>query len=140
MSRMTILMYIIIKSNGLSCSLTFQKKERIFMKKVKTSLTEKEIYDAASMLLTGAKIFSCSSIGLLILSAVTNNTDLAWYGLATLSLTVYSVLVSLFIYVRREYNLIEMLIILPCLVINFILGWIAGLPALIIMKIMTFLA
>lgn len=109
------------------------------MKKVKTSLTEKEIYDAASMLLTGAKIFSCSSIGLLILSAVTNNTDLAWYGLTTLSLTVYSVLVSLFIYVRREYNLIEMLIILPCLVINFLLGWIAGLPALIIMKIMTFL-
>ncbi len=42
--------------------------------------------------------------------------------------------------VLRKENLIEMLIILPCLVINFILGWIAGLPALIIMKIMTFLA
>ena len=110
------------------------------MKKMKTSLTAEEIHNTASTLLTGAKIFSCSSIGLLILSAVTNNTDLAWYGLATLSLTVYSVLVSLFIYVRREYNLIEMLIILPCLAINFILGWIAGLPALIIMKIMTFLA
>lgn len=109
------------------------------MKKVKTPLSHKEIHNTASGLLTGAKIFSCSSIGLLIISAVTNNTDLAWCGLATLSLTVYSVLVSLFIYVRTEYNLIEMLIILPCLVINFILGWIAGLPALIIMKIMTFL-
>lgn len=109
------------------------------MKKIKTSLTDKEIHDAAAMLLNGAKTFSCLSIGLLITSAVTNNTDLAWYGLATLSLTVYSVLSSLFVYVRREYNLIEMLIILPCLVINFILGWIVGLPALIIIKIMTFL-
>lgn len=109
------------------------------MKKLKTSLTDKEMHDTAAMLLTGAKIFSCSSIGLLILSVVTNNTDLAWYGLATLSLTVYSVLVSLFVYVRREFSLIETLIILPCLVINFILGWIAGLPALIILKIMTFL-
>lgn len=106
------------------------------MKKIKTSLTDKEIYDAAAMLLTGAKTFSCLSIGLLIISAVTNNTDLAWYGLATLSLTVYSVLVSLFVYVRREYNLIEMLIILPCLVINFILGWTV---VFIITKIMTFL-
>lgn len=139
MSRMTILMYIIIKSYGLSCSLTFQKKERIFVKKVKSSLTEKDVHNITSTLLTGAKIFSCSSIGLLIVSAVANNTDLAWCALAALSLTVYSVLVSLFIYVRTEYNLIEMLIILPCLVINFILGWIAALPALIIMKIITFL-
>lgn len=109
------------------------------MKKVKTSLTKKDVRNIVTTLLTGAKILSCSTIGLLIISAVTNNTDLAWCGLATLSLTVYSVLVSLFIYVRTEYNLIEMLIILPCLVINFILGWIAALPALIIMKIMTFL-
>ena len=110
------------------------------MKKVKTSLTEKDVRNIATTLLTGAKIFSCSSIGLLIISAVTNNTDLAWCGLATLSLTVYSVLVSLFMYIRQEYNIIEMLIILPCLIINFVLGWIAGLPALIIIKIMTFLA
>lgn len=109
------------------------------MKKIKTPLTAEEVHNTASTLLTGAKIFSCSTIGLLIISAVTNNTDLAWCALATLSLTVYSVLVSLFIYVRTEYNLIEMLIILPCLVINFILGWIAALPALIIMKIITFL-
>ena len=106
------------------------------MKKIKTSLTDKEIHDAAAMLLTGAKTFSCLSIGLLIISAVTKNTDLAWYGLATLSLTVYSFLVSLFVYVRREYNLIEMLIILPCLAINFILGWTV---VFIVTKIMTFL-
>lgn len=110
------------------------------MKKVKTSLTEKDVRNIATTLLTGAKIFSCSTIGLLILSAVTNNTDLAWGSLLTLSLMVYSILVALFMYIRQEYNLIEMLIILPCLIINFVLGWIAGLPALIIMKIMTFLA
>lgn len=110
------------------------------MKKVKTSLTEKDVRNIATTLLTGAKIFSCSSIGLLIISAVTNNTDFAWCSLLTLCLMVYSILVALFMYVRQEYNLIEMLIILPCLIINFVLGWIAGLPALIIMKIMTFLA
>lgn len=115
------------------------KKERIFVKKIKTPLTNKDIFSTASALLTGAKIFSCSTIGLLIISAVTNNTDLAWCALATLSLTVYSVLVSLFIYVRTEYNLIEIVIILPCLIINLILGCIVGLPALIIMKIVTFL-
>lgn len=109
------------------------------MKKVKTPLTHKEIHNIASGLLTGAKTFSCLSIGLLIISAVTNNTDLAWCALATLSLTVYSVLVSLFVYLREEYNLIEMLIILPCLVINFILGLIVVLPVFIIIKIMTFL-
>ena len=109
------------------------------MKKFKTSLTDKEIHNAASTLLIGAKIFSCSSIGLLIISAVTNNADLAWCGLATLSLTVYSALVSLFVYVRTEYNLIEMLIILPCLIINFVLGWIVVLLASIMMKIISFL-
>lgn len=108
------------------------------MKKVKTSLTDQERHNTSSMLLTGAKIFSCSSIGLLIISAVTNNTDLAWCALAALSLTVYSVLVSLFVYVRTEYNLMEMLIVLPCIMINFVLGWIVGFPALIIMKIMVF--
>ena len=110
------------------------------MKKVKTSLTEKDVRNIGISLLTGAKIFSCSTVGLLILSAVTNNSDFAWYSLLSLCMMVYSVLVALFMHIRREYNLIEMLIILPCLVINFILGWIAGLPALIIMKIMTFLA
>lgn len=109
------------------------------MKKVKTSLTEKDVRNIATTLLTGAKIFSCSTVGLLILSTVTNNSDFAWYSLLSLCMMVYSVLVALFMYIRQEYNLIEMLIILPCLVINFLLGWIAGLPALIIMKIMTFL-
>ena len=108
------------------------------MKKVKLSLTKKDARDNETSLLNGARIFSCSSIGLLIISAVTNNTDLAWYGLATLSLTVYSVLVALFMHIRQEYNLIEMLIILPCLAINFLLGWITGLPTLIIIKIVTF--
>lgn len=109
------------------------------MKKVKLSLTKKDTRNIETSLLNGARVFSYSSIGLFITSAVSNNTDLAWYGLATLSLTVYSVLVALFMRIRQEYNLIEMVIILPCLAINFLLGWITGLPALMIIKIVTFL-
>lgn len=109
------------------------------MKKVKLSLTEKDVHNIETSLLNGARVFSWSSIGLLIISAVSNNTDLAWHGLATLSLTVYSVLVALFMRIKQEYNLIETVIILPCLAINFLLGWIFGLPALIIIKIVTFL-
>ncbi len=107
------------------------------MKKHNLNMTAKELHNTSKALINGAKIFSFTSVAFFITSGITNNANFAWFGLLSLSLMVYSVLVSLLIYARSEFNVFEVLTILPCMIINFALGWIAGLPALIILKIMS---